>query len=297
MLALHAIRQAELHVVAQVVEAVFVVGAVGDIAAVVFVAFLIAQIVHDDAHRHAQAFVDAAHPLGIALRQVIVDGDHVDAFSRQGVEVHRQRRDQRLAFAGFHFGDFAAMQHDAADQLHVEVPHVDEAAAGFAHGGEGGNQKVVERGPLRQLLAEGDGLRGQLLIGQRLHLRLQLIDGRDQRHHRLHVARVFGAKYLGEEGLRPHIPDHQGKGDNNNAYNDKRYQHLLLSFSLIVNLLSGAGPLGRKRGSAAQLGAVVLPGEEAKSCRGGWGPGRRQVCHDKRRENSEPHARSVALAT
>ncbi len=137
------------------------------------------------------------------------------------------------------------VQHHAADQLHIEVAHVDEAASGFAHGGERGNQKVVERGAVRQLLAEGRGLPGQFLIAQRLHLRLQSVDGFDDRHHRLHVARVLGAKHLGEEGLRPHVKNHQGKGDNNHAYNDKRCQHLLLSFGLIVILLP-SGPRGRR---------------------------------------------------
>ncbi len=159
MLALHAIRLAELHVVAQVIEAVLVVGAVGDVAAVILVAFLIAQIVDNHAHRHAQTLIDAPHPVGIALGQVVVDRDDVDAFSGQRVEIHRQRRHQRLAFTGFHFGDFAAMEHDAADQLHVEMPHVEVAASGLAHGGERGNQQIIERRALRQLLAEGDRLR------------------------------------------------------------------------------------------------------------------------------------------
>jgi hypothetical protein len=56
--------------------------------------------------------------------------------------------DQRLAFAGFHFGDFALVQHHAADQLHVEMAHVEDAAAGFADYGEGFDQQVVERGAL-----------------------------------------------------------------------------------------------------------------------------------------------------
>ena len=73
------------------------------------------------------------------------------------------------------------MQHDAADQLHVEVPHVEEAASGFAHRGEGGNQQVVERGALRQLLAKCHGLPGELFVAQGLHLRFQLTDGRDGR--------------------------------------------------------------------------------------------------------------------
>ena len=100
---------------------------------------------HDDADGQAEELVDPAHPLGVAVGQVVVDGDDVDAFAFERVQVHGQRGDQRLAFAGFHFGDFAAVEDDAADQLHIEMAHVENAAAGFAADGEGFKQQVVER--------------------------------------------------------------------------------------------------------------------------------------------------------
>src|SRR3954463_11498768 len=46
---LHAIVDAELHVVAQVVETELVVGAVGDVGVVSVLAFLVVEIVNDDA--------------------------------------------------------------------------------------------------------------------------------------------------------------------------------------------------------------------------------------------------------
>ena len=116
---------------------------VGDLA------FLVVQVVLDDADRHPEEAVDAAHPLRVAARQVVVDRDDVDALAFERVEVRRQRRDERLAFAGLHLGDLAAVEDDAADELHVEVPHVQHAAAGFPHDGEGfGNQFVERRSPL-----------------------------------------------------------------------------------------------------------------------------------------------------
>ena len=83
MVALDAILQAELHVVAQVVEAELVVGAVGDVAVVGLLALVVVEVVDDDADRHAQELVEPAHPLGVALGQVIVDGDDVDALARR----------------------------------------------------------------------------------------------------------------------------------------------------------------------------------------------------------------------
>ena len=86
-----------------------------------------------------------AHPLRVAAGEVVVHRDDVDALAVERVQVGGQRRDERLALAGLHLGDLALVQHDAADELHVEVPHVQHAAAGLADDGEGLGQQVVER--------------------------------------------------------------------------------------------------------------------------------------------------------
>ena len=153
MAALHAVLDAELHVVAEVVEAELVVGAVGDVAVVIFLALVIVEVVDDDADGQAEPLVDAAHPLGVAMGQVVVDGDDVNAVAFERVQINGQGGDQRLSFTGLHLGDFAGVQHHAADQLDVEVPHVEDAAAGFAHHGEGFDQQIVERGALGQFFA------------------------------------------------------------------------------------------------------------------------------------------------
>jgi hypothetical protein len=89
--------------------------------------------------------IDPAHPVGVALREVVVDGDQVHAVAGERVEVDRQRRDERLAFAGAHFGDLAVVQRHSADQLDVEVAHLQRALAGLAHDGERLGQQIVER--------------------------------------------------------------------------------------------------------------------------------------------------------
>ena len=122
--ALHALARREHHVVAQVVEAELVVGAVGDVGGVRGLLVGVAHLRQVDADREAEEPVDAPHPVGVALREVVVDRDDVHALAGQRVEVRRQRRDERLAFAGAHFGDLAVVQRHAADQLHVEVAHV-----------------------------------------------------------------------------------------------------------------------------------------------------------------------------
>ena len=67
---------------------------------------------------------DVAHPLRVAPGQVVVDGDEVRAAAGQRVQIERQRGDECLALTGRHFGDAPAVQHDAADELHVVGNHV-----------------------------------------------------------------------------------------------------------------------------------------------------------------------------
>ena len=102
---------------------------------------------HDHAHRQPQKLVDLAHPLRIALGQVVVHRDHMNPVPRQRIQIAGQRRHQRLAFAGLHFGDLALVQHHAANQLHVEVPHLHGAPTRLAHHREGLGQNLVQRLP------------------------------------------------------------------------------------------------------------------------------------------------------
>ena len=176
--ALHHVLEPVLHVVAQIVEAELVVGAVGDVALVFLLALLVVEAVDDDADRQPEEFVDLAHPFGVALGQVIVDGDDVDAAAGERVEIDRQRRDQRLAFAGLHLGNLAVVQHHAADHLHVEMALAERALGGLAHGGESRHQDVVERLAVGELLLEFVGARAQRLVGELFELGLQRIDRR-----------------------------------------------------------------------------------------------------------------------
>jgi hypothetical protein len=202
--ALRAILQAELHVVAEVVEAEFVVGAVSDVGAVSVLAFAVVEIVDDHAHAQSQGFVEAAHPLGIAFGQVIVHRDHVHAPAFQRVEIGRQGGHQSLSFTGLHFGDFAAVKHHAAHQLNVEMAHFEDAPAGLADHGESFQQKIVEGGALGQPFPELDGFGGQGGIGKLAHGRFQIVDGSHFGLHALDLALCLGAEDFRQEGVDNH---------------------------------------------------------------------------------------------
>ena len=78
----------------------------------------------DAAASQPEEAVELAHPFGVAPGEVIVHRHEMRAATGERVEIERQRRDERLAFARRHFRDPAAVQDDPADQLHIEVHHV-----------------------------------------------------------------------------------------------------------------------------------------------------------------------------
>ncbi len=147
-----------LHVVAQVIEAQLVVGAVGDIAAIGLGALLVGHVVHDHAGREAEEAVDLAHPLGVALGKVVVHRHDMHALAFEGIEIDRQGGDQGLALAGLHLGDLALVQDHAALELDVERPLAQRPLGSLAHGGEGLDQQVVERLALGEPIPELDCL-------------------------------------------------------------------------------------------------------------------------------------------
>ncbi len=165
----------------------------------------------DDAHREPQAVVDGPHPLRVALGQVVVDGDDVDASAGHGVERRRQGRHEGLALAGLHLGDLALVEHDAAHELDVEVAHAQLAPADLAGRREDVRQDLVEgllealavlsvtlpsqvgaplavrglalllrrvrrRCVLADLVADIGHLGPDLLVGEGLVVRLELVD-------------------------------------------------------------------------------------------------------------------------
>ena len=232
--ALHAPVELLGHVVAEVVEAQLVVGRVRDVRRVRLAPCARTEMLQtrirmrvvdelrvvdegqvlpsDDTDRHPEEVIQRCVPAGVASSQVVVDRHQVRPASFEGIQVQRQGRDQRLAFAGLHLGDPSLVEHDAADQLHVEVAHAEGALRCLADHRERLGQEVVERlaapsvalvllGPLHghllgllteagreglavghvdsldaEALSELAGLVAKLVVGEGGHLRLEFVD-------------------------------------------------------------------------------------------------------------------------
>ena len=164
MAALHAGVGARDHVVAQVVEAEFGVGAVGDIGLVGELLGLGAHAVLDKTHAHAQKLIHLPHPLAVAARQVVVDGDDVHVLPAKGVEIAGKRGHERLALARAHLGDLAVVERHAADELHIEVTHAQRSNRRLAHRRERLGQHVCRGGACLHATAQLVGERAQLLV-------------------------------------------------------------------------------------------------------------------------------------
>ena len=188
MPALHHVLLIKRHVIAQVIEAQLVVRAVGHVAGIGRAALLRREVMDDQADRQAEEAVHLAHPLGVALGQIVVDRNDMHALAGQRVQVGRQDGDERLALAGLHFGDASLMQNDAADHLHTVRPHPQHAVSRLAADGERLRQKLVERLALLQTRLEFVGFRAQLLVRQLLHIGAQRLHAVDRRGQLLDLA-------------------------------------------------------------------------------------------------------------
>ena len=125
VLALHEVGGRHGHVVAEVVEAKLVVGTKGDIGLVGAAALLAVGLVLVDAiDGEAVELIERAHPLGVALGEVVVDSDDVDTIARESVEEDGERGDEGLTLTRGHLGDLALMKHLTTKDLDVVVDHL-----------------------------------------------------------------------------------------------------------------------------------------------------------------------------
>ena len=174
--ALYALGQVVDHVVAQVVEAEFVVGAVGDVGLVGRAAVFGRHVVVDHARGQTQLFEYRAHPVAVAPGEIIVDRDYMHALAVESVQIGSQRRHVSLALAGLHLGHRAAVKNDPAHDLNVELAVADGPDGGFARRSERLGQEVVQGFAIGTAGLELGCKRSQLSVRERLHGRLQLVD-------------------------------------------------------------------------------------------------------------------------
>ena len=88
-LALHFVVQSKCHVVAQVIESEFIVGAIGNRALISRLLLLRALPGRDNADAQTKKFVDRAHPVRITIRKIIIHRDNMHTSPGKAIQVGR----------------------------------------------------------------------------------------------------------------------------------------------------------------------------------------------------------------
>ena len=199
--ALHKIRGVEFHVVAQVVEAELVVGAVGDVRGIGCPALVVVEIVHNNAGCETKEGIDLSHPGGVALGQIVVDCDNVHALARKGVQRHGQGCHQGLAFACLHFGNASLVQDYAAYELYVKVAHAKRSLGCLANQGKDLRQDAVQGlGPFLHGLPVFSHALGKFLVRKLFNFGFKGIYLLHQGAQFFQISVVLAAEYFLKKG-------------------------------------------------------------------------------------------------
>ena len=185
------------HVVPQIVEPELAVRPVGDVRPVGLVALLRRHVGVDNTDGEPKKVVDRGHPGGVALGQVVVDRNQVDALPGKRVQDHGQRGHEGLPLAGPHLGDAPVVQGHASDQLHVVVPEPYRPPGHLAHEREDLDEKFLQGLPVPGPIAQAGAHGAQLLLAPGLQVLRELVD-------LLHNALVLSQRTV--VGVQPQRP-------------------------------------------------------------------------------------------
>ena len=189
----------DCHIVAQIIEAELVVRAVGDVCGVHCLAGLRRHLMDDQTDIQSEEAVYLAHPLAVALGEVVVDRDDVNALAGQRIQISRQGRHKGLALAGLHLRDTALMQDDTADDLDAVMTHAEHAPRSLAAGRECLGEQLVERLAVLITFLEFIGLCAQFVVAQLLELLLKRLNLIRNGVDLLQLMRGVRAEDLGKE--------------------------------------------------------------------------------------------------
>ena len=108
------------HIVAEIVEAEFVICSVGNISLICRLLVSVAHSGDNETCTQSHKSVCSAHFLTVAARKIIVDCYDMNTVTCKRVEVCRESCNESFTLTGLHFCNSALMEHDTAEQLHVE---------------------------------------------------------------------------------------------------------------------------------------------------------------------------------
>jgi hypothetical protein len=120
--------------------------------------------------------INAAHPLGVALGEVVIHRDKVDPVASERVQGGGKRSGKRFSLTSAHLGNFALMEDSATYELHVEWSLADASLGCLTGQSERLYQEVIELFALVIALLQIGDASAELLIAEGLKLGLQIVD-------------------------------------------------------------------------------------------------------------------------
>ncbi len=215
VIALHLILLAAGHaIVPQVVEAELRRRAVGDITTIHLLPGLRVHTILDATDCQTQETEKMPHPLRVTTGQIVINRDQLAIPAREGIEVERASRDERLPLTGGHLRDARLVQRNPPDKLDVVMHHLPgehmvahlvffpaHAPGRVLHRGKGLRQKLVQGLPLLMPLHKLSGFRLQLLVRQRLILELERVNALNDRLTLLQILLVVPPGKLFENSV------------------------------------------------------------------------------------------------
>ena len=141
----------------------------------------------------------------------------MNSIATDRIEVRWQRRHQGLALTRSHFRDLAVMEHHAANQLHIEMPHLQYALGGFANHGECLDQHGLRVLAVSRSLSKLGSLGRERFVGKGLEPRLKPVDLLDLFVHLAQKALITATENFGRY-LTEHQIDLPGMGLKDRLY-------------------------------------------------------------------------------
>ena len=154
------------HIVTQVVEAHFVVCAVGDICGIGFFSLCIFFFVNYKTYGETHETVNLAHPFAVTACKIIIDGNDMNTFARKTVEICGKGCNESFTFTRSHFGNSSLMKNDTADNLHGEMLHAEHAPRCLAAGGKCFGENIIKSFAVCKTLSEFGSFRLKLFVGK-----------------------------------------------------------------------------------------------------------------------------------
>ena len=121
MATLHHASELKFQIIAQIIKAKFIIGAIGNITGISGASFIIIKPAFDTANAKAKEFINLTHPASITACQIIIHSDHMNAFACQRVQENRQGGNKCFTFPCLHLCDLSIMQNNAAHKLNIKM--------------------------------------------------------------------------------------------------------------------------------------------------------------------------------